>query len=115
MLDGLNNCLRGKGRVVIRFLDHRLQLRIVLAKSIDEENSAQVVTIEWANGKDCSMEQVNFLNDVSHRSTRAEASIKCLGDEGDLSVGAEVLVTLAKALENGGSSGKGGDNLVVCL
>ena len=70
MLDGLNNSMRGKGEVFIRLLNHGLQLRVVLTKGIDQEDGMQVVIIKQADGKDPSIEWVNFLNNMSHYSAR---------------------------------------------
>jgi hypothetical protein len=64
MLDGI----RGKGRVVIRSLDHGLQLRVMLPKSINEEYGVQMIAIKWANRKNPGMEGVEFLYDMAYCS-----------------------------------------------
>jgi hypothetical protein len=42
-----------------------------------------------------------------------ELGVESFGDEGDLSVGAKVLMVLAESTKNGGGGRKVGNNLVV--
>ena len=113
MMDGPNDGVRGKGGVVIGPLDYRLQLGVVLAESVDKKNGAKMITIKRADGKDSRMEGVNLLYDVTHRSARAEAGVECFGDEGDLSMRAEVFMMLVEGAEDRSGSREGGDDLVI--
>ena len=113
MLDGANDRVGRKRRVVIGALDHGLQLGVMFTESVHEKNSAEMITVEGTNGKNSGVERVNLLYDVTHCSAWTELGVEGFGDEGDLSVGAKVLVALAKSAEDRGSGGKVGDNLVV--
>jgi len=113
MMDGPNDGVRGKGGVVIGPLDHRLQLGVVLAESVDEKNCAKMIAIKRADGKDSRMEGVNLLYDVTHRSAWAEVGVECFGDESDLSMHAKVFMTLAEGAEDRSGSREGGDDLVI--
>ena len=88
-------------------------MRVVLTESVDKKHSTQVVAVERADGKNSGMEQVYLFDDMRHRHARAETSIERFGDEGDLSVGAKVFMVLAKALEDSGGGGEGGNDLVI--
>ena len=85
----------------------------MLAKSVHEKDSAEVIAIERANGENSGVEGVNFFYDVTHRSARAEAGVECLGDECHLGVGAKVFMTLAEGAKDRCRSIEVGDDLVV--
>jgi hypothetical protein len=113
MLDGSNDGMRGEGRVVIRSLDHGLQLGVMLPESINKEYGVQMITIKWADRKNSGMEGVEFLYDMAHCGARMEVCIESFGNESDLGMCAEILVAFAEGAENRGGSGEIGDNLVV--
>ena len=113
MLDSLNDGVRGKGGVVIGPLDYRLQLRVVLTKSIDEKNGAKMIAVKRANGKDLRMEGVNLLYDVTHCSAQAEVGVECFGNEGDLSMHAKVFMMLAEGAKDRSSSREVGNDLII--
>jgi hypothetical protein len=85
----------------------------MLAESIHEKNSVEMIIIEGTNGENSGVERVDLLYDMTHYSAQTELGVKGFGDEGDLSVGAKVLVVLAKSTEDGGSGEKVGNNLIV--
>jgi len=90
-----------------------LQLGVVLAESIEEKNSVEVVAIKWADSEDSYMKGVNFFNHLAHWGAWTETSVEGFGDECNLGVSAKVLVVLVEGSDNGGGSGKAGNNLVV--
>ena len=71
-------------------------MRIMLAKGVDEEGDAKVITVEGTDREDPSMEGVKLFYDLRHRNTRTEASVESFSDQGDLGVSAEVLMAFAK-------------------
>ena len=90
-----------------------MQLRVMLAESVYEKNSAEMIAVEGTDSENSGMERVDLLYDVTHRSAWMKPGVKGFGNEGDLSMGAKVLVALAKSAEDRGSGGKVGDDLVV--
>jgi hypothetical protein len=113
ILDCSNDGVGGKWGIFVGVTNHWLQVRVVLAEGIYEEGGAEMIAVEWTNGENSSMEGVEFFNDMWHSDARAEMSVERFGDQGDLGVGAEVLMTFAQASKDGGGSGKVGDDLII--
>lgn len=87
----------------------------MLAESIEEKNSLQVVAIEQADGKDSRVERVKFFDHLAHCSFQAEACVEGFGDKSDLSVATKVLMTFVERFEHGSGSRECGNILVVSV